>query len=95
MGDKMHDMKPEHFAIVQKMLPIYRESARPIDLFRTLIPEIVHLQIRKPTFSTDVIGVFHWGPNKNLLTEEIMPDVQKNINLDFQDLALEDRKSVV
>jgi hypothetical protein len=89
MGDKMQDMKPEHFAIVQKMLPIYRESARPIDLFRTLIPEIVHLQIRKPTFSTEVIGVFHWGPNKNLLTEEIMLDSRKNIIIDFQELAFE------
>jgi len=94
IGDKVVNMKPEDIAVEQKMLPVFRQGARPIDLFRKLIPEILALQIRKPSCLYHVVGVFHWGNNQDLLTGETLPDSERSIILRFSELNLPNNSSV-
>jgi hypothetical protein len=89
IGDKLVDMTADQFAVVQRMLPIYRSGARPLDLFRTLIPEILALPIQKPAIKWHVVGVFHWGSNKDLMTDQPMPENEKEIRFAFTELGLD------
>ncbi len=91
VAEKFVNLQPEAFQVVQKMLPIYRQGARPLDLFRTLTPEILHLPITKPFLQWHVVALFNWGVNRNLLTGENQPEGEKAILLDFTEMGLEPR----
>ncbi|HMF34048.1 MAG TPA: glycoside hydrolase family 36 protein, partial [Candidatus Lokiarchaeia archaeon] len=88
IGDKLVEMAPESFAVVQKMLPVYREGARPLDLFRTLIPEILHLAVQRPFLTWHVVATFNWGVNTNLLTGDRVPEGPKEVLVEFSELGV-------
>jgi Melibiase len=93
IGDKLLALKPKDFSVYQKMLPIYRDGARPIDIFRLWLPEILHLNIEKPFGQWDIVGLFNWGENKNLLTNEVLSETTHDIVLNFQEIGLNASKS--
>ena len=91
IGDKIIDMKEEDLDVIRKMLPIHKYYARPVDLFRKLLPEIINLPIIKANYKWNVIGLFNWGENKDLITEEILPSCEKEISVNFKnDLNIEE-----
>ncbi|MHA1870779.1 MAG: glycoside hydrolase family 36 protein [Promethearchaeota archaeon] len=78
IADKLVDMKPEDFRIYQVILPQYHIGARPLDLFEKILPEVLHIHIRKPSVSWDIIGVFNWGANKDLINDKIVNMQEKS-----------------
>jgi hypothetical protein len=96
IGDKIVEMKPEDINVIQRMLPIYKGDCRPIDVFRTLLPEILHVPIKKEfksgSYPWDIVGLFNWGANRDLINEKDIESQEKDIVLDLTELGLEDTK---
>ena len=95
LGDKMENLSPENFGVLQKMLPIYRSGARPLDLFRRLIPEILAMRIQKPSLIYHVVGLFNWGKNQDLLANKPLPEGEKEVVVDFQELGFEPQAACI
>lgn len=69
LGDKLPDLAaaPERIDVVRRLLPIYREpGARPMDLLVRDYPEVFRNHIVAPAGEWDVVGLFHWGRNRDL-----------------------------
>jgi hypothetical protein len=92
IGDKIIDLKPEDIAVCRRLLPIYRTSARPLDLFRHSYPEILDLYVEKAFGDWHVVGLFNWGENMNILTGESDKDSPKEIQLIFKEMGLSPHK---
>ncbi|MHA1339125.1 MAG: glycoside hydrolase family 36 protein [Promethearchaeota archaeon] len=86
IGDKIIEMKKENLEVFQKMLPIYKGFARPLDLFTKLLPEIIYLPITKNNYQWSVVGIFNWGENKDLITEQVIPSREKEIVVNFNEI---------
>lgn len=89
IGDKITQMKAQDLAVIQKMLPIYKGYCRPVDLFEKMLPEIINLPVEKEYLQWNVVGVFNWGVNKNLITGEDMLEQEKDIKVVFESLGLD------
>lgn len=69
LGDKLPDLAaaPERIDVVRRLLPIYREpGARPLDLLTRDYPEIFRNHVVAPAGEWEVVGLFHWGRNRDL-----------------------------
>jgi hypothetical protein len=58
-GDRLTDLDVPRLEILKKVLPSFREAARPIDLFERDRPEIFALQVKKAFGEWLVLGVFN------------------------------------
>lgn len=90
IGDKLVEMKEEDLKVIQRMLPIYKGYAKPADVFRMLLPEIINLPIKKDFLNWNVVGLFNWGDNRDLIEDKDLPSEEKYINIRFhEDLQLD------
>ncbi|MHA1368503.1 MAG: glycoside hydrolase family 36 protein [Promethearchaeota archaeon] len=95
VGEKFTNLKPEHFNIVSKLLPIYRprgRGMRPIDLFTHEYPEIWDLLVddqENGLGEYHIVGLFNWGENLDLRTIEPISEEKRQIRLDFMDIGLD------
>ena len=90
IGDKMAEMKDAEVAVVQKLLPAYPHSGRPIDLFEKATPEIWHLPVKTNFDSWDVVGLFNWG--KNWEGRKAIPEKTRAISIKISALGLDPSK---
>jgi hypothetical protein len=88
IGDKLVDMSPNDLATCQKLLPIWRQGARPLDLFRRAIPEILDLSLEHAGIAWHVLGLFNWGENQDILADTPLPDAPRTITVEFSELDL-------
>ncbi len=80
LGDRLVDLEPQAVNVVRQLLPAWKKSARPLDLFEREFPERWHGRVDEPLDgvegSWDLLGLFHWGLNKDLTTTPyaVIPD---------------------
>jgi len=90
IGDKMVDMTDREVAVIQKLLPVYPASGRPLDLFEKETPEIWSLPVRTDFDSWNVLGFFNWG--KNWSAKKEIPEQKRKISVNFFELGLDPAK---
>ncbi len=95
-GEDLRTLTPEQIQIWRKLLPIYPASARPLDLFTRMYPEIWRLEIDGTLAGSDarwtVLGLLNWGRNWDYtqdLTAEKMPDEARSYDVGLSSLGLD------
>ena len=63
----MHE-QPQWLAMARAIIPVYPKSARPLDMFEMLHPEVWHLAAKREGRTWDVVGLYNWGTNLNVLS---------------------------
>ncbi len=86
IGDKMVDMTESQVEVIQKILPVCKAGARPVDLFEKETPEIWDLKIKTEFDKWDVVGVFNWG--KNWTGGKELPEIRRAVNVELERLGL-------
>jgi hypothetical protein len=61
LGDRLTLLEPERIAIIKKTLPLYGESAIPLDMFEQTLPSLWWHHISRPWDSWDVLSVANYG----------------------------------
>ena len=61
LGDRLTLLEEERIAIIKKTLPLYGESAIPLDMFEQTIPSLWWHHITKPWGSWEVLSVVNFG----------------------------------
>jgi hypothetical protein len=86
IGDSFIGLDEAQTDLLRRLLPVYPDSARPLDLFERLYPEKWHLPIRKQELQYDVVALFNWGRNRRwgVLEEE----TEKPMEVRFAELGL-------
>jgi len=79
----MHE-HPDWLAMARNIIPVYPKSARPLDMFEMLHPEVWHLKAQQDGKNWDVVGLFNWGTNVNVLTGEEYPGEERTKNLSLE-----------
>ncbi len=73
LGDRLVDLAPEHIDTIRRLLPIYGQAARPLDVFTREYPEVWQLEVDAPLDGYQeqyqLFGLFHWGFNVDQTTE--------------------------
>ncbi len=73
IGDRLVDLDPPAIDTLRRLMPVYPEAARPLDVFSREFPERWHLRVGESLDGApggfDVLGLFHWGWNVDLTTE--------------------------
>lgn len=78
---------PEWLQMARSIIPVYAGSARPLDLFELSHPEVWHLPVTRGERSFDVVGLFNWGLNLNILTSTDRPEETVSKSVSLQDLG--------
>jgi len=85
LGDSytmMHE-HPDWLALARPIIPVYPRSARPLDMFELLHPEVWHLPVEREGRVWDVVGLFNWGTNKEIMTGKEIKEAVRTISLDL------------
>lgn len=61
LGDRLTLLEPERIDIIKKTLPLYGESAVPLDMFEQTVPSLWWHHITKPWGSWEVLSVANYG----------------------------------
>jgi hypothetical protein len=61
LGDRLTLLEPERIAIIKKTLPLYAESAVPLDMFEQTVPRLWWHHISRPWGSWEVLSVVNFG----------------------------------
>src|SRR6056297_1426097 len=88
IGDKLVEMKEEHFQIIRKILPVHKQTCRPLDIFHKLIPEILHLRYKLDGSERHIISLSNWGPNRNLIEESPLPSKKRTLSVNFREMEM-------
>jgi len=64
-SDNLPELPPERLAILQSILPVFGEAARPLDLFENEFPASFHLKVKKDFDSWDVLAVVNWDESNS------------------------------
>lgn len=91
MGETYVDMHahPEWRDQVQTILPVYPKSGRPLDLFKREYPEIWDLRAERGDAQWHMLGLFHWGLNKDILGDWEPADAPREIQVQLSALGLD------
>jgi hypothetical protein len=84
----MHENK-DALDMARVILPVYPKSARPLDMFELLHPEIYHLSVARGERSWDVLGLFNWGTNVEIMSGKETPEETKTITFNLADVGLD------
>ena len=84
----LHD-NPEGLAMARFILPVYPKAARPLDMFEQLHPEIFHLAVQREGRNWDVVGLFNWGTNLDLMSGDETPEQVKTKTLELESIGLD------
>jgi hypothetical protein len=60
-SDRLNSLPPARLAMLRQTLPPTNEAARPLDLFRQDLPEILILPVERPWGRWWVVGIINWG----------------------------------
>jgi len=90
IGDKLADMTDAEVNAINKILPVYKKSGRPLDLFEKATPEIWHLPVSANFEQWDVLGLFNWG--ENWTGNRKTPAKTRTISVKISDLGLDPGK---
>jgi alpha-galactosidase len=60
-SDRLSSLPPARLAMLRQTLPPTNEAARPLDLFRQDLPEILILPVERPWGRWWVVGIINWG----------------------------------
>jgi len=63
LGEDVDSLTDPQIDVFRRILPLQGLTARPLDLFRTEHPELWHLRLDD---GSHVLGLFHWGRNRDL-----------------------------
>ena len=80
---------PEGLAMARFILPVYPKSARPLDMFELLHPEVFHLAVEREGRKWDVLGLFNWGTNEELLTSSEISEQEKTKSVPLERIGLD------
>jgi Melibiase len=61
LGDRLSLLEPERIAIIKKTLPLYGQSAIPLDMFEQTIPSLWWHHVSMPWGSWEVLSVVNFG----------------------------------
>lgn len=61
LGDRLTLIEPERIEIIKKTLPLYGESAIPLDMFEQTVPSLWWHHVVRPWGSWDVLSVVNFG----------------------------------
>jgi len=81
IGDSFVGLNDVQIDLLRRLLPVYRGTARPIDLFERLYPEIWHLPVKTGALDYDVITLFNWGRNRRW--GEVVEEKEREIRADL------------
>lgn len=87
IGDRLMDMTDQEVETVQKLLPVYKGSARPLDLFGKETPEVWDLKVATVFGGWDVVGLFNWGENWE--NGKHVPAAARDFRLEWEDLGID------
>jgi hypothetical protein len=87
IGDKMVDMTGTEVDVIRRLIPIYKASARPVDLFEKETPEIWDLKVETDFDAWDVVGVFNWG--ESWQGREHISEEERSMEVELSDLGLD------
>jgi hypothetical protein len=75
LGDKLLDMAahPEWIDVVRRLLPAWPDGARPLDVLVRDYPEQYREHVVAPAGEWDVVGLIHWGRNRDWSQEPPAP----------------------
>lgn len=99
LGDKLVDLKEDAIQTIRKLLPVFGESARPLDLFTRQYPEIWSLHIDNGFYSENldyhILGITNWGKNYDFgVTPPVeMPDESRTYTIKISELGLDSSKT--
>ncbi|MEG6612241.1 glycoside hydrolase family 36 protein [Pseudoclostridium thermosuccinogenes] len=88
-GDQLYALPEAKLALLKKILPVYGEAARPLDLFESDFPTLYRLDVDKPFGNWTVLGVFNWSENswtrREINIKELLPeyDISKALVFEF------------
>jgi len=88
MGDAFIEMQPWQIDAYRKVIPVYPRAARPVDLFRSEVPNIWDLAVETPWEEWHVVGVFNWGLDKDGEGRELLISMP----ISFAELGLDSRR---
>jgi len=91
LGESYLDMHehPAWLDTVRRMLPVYPHSGRPLDLFAREYPEVWDLPVQAADAQWHVLGLFHWGRNRDIGSAAWEDEVPKTLSVRVSDLGLE------
>jgi hypothetical protein len=84
---------PDWEALVRPILPVYPRSARPLDMFELLHPEVWWLPVEREGHAWNVIGLFNWGENEDVQSGEAVPEETRTKTLPLADIGLDAEES--
>ncbi|HVM96158.1 MAG TPA: glycoside hydrolase family 36 protein, partial [Candidatus Acidoferrales bacterium] len=94
-GEDLRTLTPEQIQIWRKLLPIYPASARPLDLFTRMYPELWNMHIdhtlSDSSANWNVVGLLNWGKNYDYSVDGApreMPDAARSFDVDLATLGL-------
>ena len=93
LGETYVDMhaNPEWLSLVRPLLPVYPVSARPLDMFELLYPEVWFLPVHRDDRAWHVLGLFNWGKNEVLLTGQELEETTKVKSRTLKSLGLDEQ----
>ncbi|MBM4354049.1 MAG: alpha-galactosidase [Deltaproteobacteria bacterium] len=80
---------PEWEAMVRPILPVYPVSARPLDMFELLHPEVWWLSVEREGRTWNVVGLYNWGENEDVQAGKTVPEETRTKTLALEDLGLD------
>ncbi|MFC1474611.1 glycoside hydrolase family 36 protein [bacterium] len=87
IGDSFVGLDDTQIDLLRRLLPVYHGTARPIDLFECLYPEIWHLPVEIGGEQYHIITLFNWGRNRRW--GKIEEEREKEIVVDLAGLGLD------
>jgi hypothetical protein len=75
IGDKLLDVAahPEWIDVLRRLLPIWPDGARPLDVLERDYPERWLLHVDAPAGQWDIAGLFNWGKNRDFTVSPPAP----------------------
>ncbi len=90
LGDKVLEMTPEQVDVIHKVLPVVDpELSRPVDLFERDLPEVWNMRLERGWGGWNVVGLFNWGRNRDLVEREPIEEAARVVSRDLADLGLD------
>lgn len=87
-GDQLYALPDAKLDLLKKILPVYGEAARPLDLFESDYPTLYQLNVEKSFGTWTVLGVFNWSESastrRELNIKQIWPDASGTEQLVYE-----------
>jgi hypothetical protein len=91
LGDSYVELAehPEWRAVLERVLPVYPRSGRPLDVFERELPEVWHLAAEREGRTWAVLGLYHWGQNRDVGRPDWEAEAPRTLRVDLADLGLD------